>query len=529
MNYLKMLGLLLAAFLVVASSAAANPLTSPEGTAYTSTLKAESSNLKMEGSFVTYECSSSGFEGKVETHSSTSAEGKLSSLSFSGCNYSMTVLKPGTLKIHGGETSPGTVTWSGAEFTLHSSVGQCIFTTNNTDIGTITDSGETKAKAVLDVNAAKIPRTGGNFLCGSSATWTGSFTIATPSTLYVDDGSPPPPASPITSPEGTSYTSTLKAESEGATKLHGSFAGVECAKSALEGKVETHSSTSAEGKLSSFSFSECNYPVEVLKPGTLKIHAGEGNSGTVTSSGAEIRVKSSVGECIFTTSSTDIGTITDSGVTKSNATLDVGSTVLPRTGGNFNCGSSGTWTGSYKVTTPSTLYIHGTRAPEPPSALTSPEGTAYTSTLKAESTNLEMDGSFVSFKCSSSGFEGKIETHSSTSAEGKLSSLSFSGCNYSMTVLKPGTLKIHGGETSPGTVTWSGAEFTLHSSVGQCIFTTNNTDIGTITDSGETKAKAVLDVNAAKIPRTGGNFLCGSSATWTGSFTIATPSTLYVD
>jgi hypothetical protein len=186
MNYLKMLGLLLAAFLVVTQTASANPLTSPEGTAYTSTLKAESSNLKLEGSFVTYECSSSGFEGKIETHSATSAEGKLSSLSFSGCNYSMTVAKPGTLKIHGGETNSGTVTWSGAEFSLHSSVGTCVFTTSSTDIGTITDSSETKGKAVLDINAAKIPRTGGNFLCGSSATWTGSYTIATPSTLYVD-------------------------------------------------------------------------------------------------------------------------------------------------------------------------------------------------------------------------------------------------------------------------------------------------------------------------------------------------------
>jgi hypothetical protein len=187
MNFLKMLGLLVAAaFLSIAGTASANPLTSPEGTAYTSTIKSESTNSQIDGSFVRFECSTTAMEGKVETHSSTSAEAKLSSLGFSGCNYQMTVAKPGTLKIHGGETSPGTVTWSGAEFSLHSSVGQCIFTTNGTDIGTITDSSETKGNAVIDINSAKIPRTGGNFLCGSSGTWTGSFTIGTPSTLYVD-------------------------------------------------------------------------------------------------------------------------------------------------------------------------------------------------------------------------------------------------------------------------------------------------------------------------------------------------------
>lgn len=189
MNYLKMLGLAAvaaAALLAFAGAATANPLTSPEGTAYTSTLKAESTNLEMHGQFITVKCSSSGFEGKIESHSSTSAEGNLSSFTLSGCNYVTTVQNPGTLKIHGGETNKGTVTWSGAQFTMHTSVGTCVFTTSGTDIGTITDSSATKGHAVLDINAAKIPRTGGNFLCGSTGTWTGSYTFTTPSTLYVD-------------------------------------------------------------------------------------------------------------------------------------------------------------------------------------------------------------------------------------------------------------------------------------------------------------------------------------------------------
>jgi hypothetical protein len=61
-------------------------------------------------------------------------------------------------------------------------VGECVFTFNGTQIGTLTSGNPAK----LDVSSAKIPRTGGNFLCGSSGTWTGSYTVNTPSSLYVD-------------------------------------------------------------------------------------------------------------------------------------------------------------------------------------------------------------------------------------------------------------------------------------------------------------------------------------------------------
>lgn len=42
------------------------------------------------------------------------------------------------------------------------------------------------SKAWRDINASKIPRTSGNFLCGSSGTWTGSYDLTTPNDLWVD-------------------------------------------------------------------------------------------------------------------------------------------------------------------------------------------------------------------------------------------------------------------------------------------------------------------------------------------------------
>jgi hypothetical protein len=332
-----------------AGGASANPLTSPVGTSYTSTLKAESSSWKLSGTFTAVECKGSTLEGKVESDSETMAAGNLSSLSFKECNFATTVKKPGSLEIRPAGEGKGTVISSGAEIIVSSSVGECVFTTNNTDIGTLTGTDVTSGSAVLDLSEG-LPRTAGNFLCGASGTLSGSYKFATPSTLYVDEGK-----NPLTSPEGTRYVNTIKAESEGTTSLEGSFSTVTC-KSSLEGKVETTTETKASGKLSSLTFSECNFPTTVKKAGSLEIRPiGEGK-GTVRSSEAEILVNSSVGECVFKTNSTDLGTLTGTSVTGTNATLDVNS-IVPRTAGNFLCGSSGTLTGSYKITTPSTLRV----------------------------------------------------------------------------------------------------------------------------------------------------------------------------
>ena len=158
--------------------------------------------------------------------------------------------------------------------------------------------------------------------------------------------------------------------------------------------------------------------------------------------------------------------------------------------------------------------------------VTSSEGS--TPNLVLTSTNSEFDGSFVTFKCVHSKMAGNVENHGpSGTVEGSIDSLSFTECNYQMTVNYGGSLQIHpdsSGVTGDGTATWTEGSFTIHTSVGTCTVTTNATTIGTL-DGG---SPAFLYINSAKLPRTGGNFLCGSSVTWTGSYRVNSPSTLEV-
>lgn len=197
MKHLKMLGLLAviaAALMAFAGTASASTATSPKGTVYTGIYKAEvEGSVKLDGSFVTVQCNQSIIEGKVEQHGSgVTTGGKISTMDFSSCNYSVTVLKAGSLEAHQtggkGTDADGTVTSSGLELTIHTSVGACTFTTNNTDVGTgtLTSSDTTGGNATLDIATSAIPRTGGSFLCGASGILTGSYKVVTPSTLYID-------------------------------------------------------------------------------------------------------------------------------------------------------------------------------------------------------------------------------------------------------------------------------------------------------------------------------------------------------
>ena len=186
----------------------------------------------------------------------------------------------------------------------------------------------------------------------------------------------PASATTLTSGTGTVYTSTIKAEASSTPTLDGSFTTVTCKKSTVEGKVEKHGAgITVSGNISTLSFGECNFPVTVIKTGSLEVHPitevktetkidhpeckSTECTGTLTSTGAEVTVATSVGSCIFTTSATSVGTVTPTNDTGGNAILDIGSSPIPRTGGNFLCGSSATWTGAYKVVTPSSLWIDG--------------------------------------------------------------------------------------------------------------------------------------------------------------------------
>jgi len=182
-------------------------------------------------------------------------------------------------------------------------------------------------------------------------------------------------ATTLTSPSGTTYTSTIASTAEEPVSLDGPFTTVTCKTSTVEGKVETHGAgVTAGGKIGVLKFGECNFTVTVEANGSLEIHpvkvngttveacSGTNCTGTLTSTGAKVLITTSIGNCGYETKATDIGLLTPTNDTGATATLDIGANgtgKIPRTFGSagFLCGSTGQWTGAYKVNTPDSLFI----------------------------------------------------------------------------------------------------------------------------------------------------------------------------
>jgi hypothetical protein len=170
-------------------------------------------------------------------------------------------------------------------------------------------------------------------------------------------------ATELTSPTGTKLGvgTVFRLESEGHISYDAIIGNVEC-DSILEGHISNagSSSTTVSGPIDVLSLLGCTngVAVNILQNGSLEIHHTTGFNGTLTSSGTEMTVEQSGFHCIFKTSATDIGTLTGSPNDTSDATLDISATI-PRIGGRSGafCGSSAPWTGSFKVTKPTPLFI----------------------------------------------------------------------------------------------------------------------------------------------------------------------------
>lgn len=177
-------GAVLIALLASTTAAHATTVTSPSGTQYSGTISAESTNSVFEGSFTSVPCKKMVITWKVESQGAgVTAEGKVSTFSFLECSATVTVKKTGSVSKHSSLFGNATMTGSGQEFVVHSSVGECIFTTSNTDLGVV--KGGFPARVVPD-NTRVVPRTGGSFFCGSSMEWKGDFTVTTPRSLFFD-------------------------------------------------------------------------------------------------------------------------------------------------------------------------------------------------------------------------------------------------------------------------------------------------------------------------------------------------------
>ena len=338
-------------------------------------------------------------------------------------------------------------------------------------------------------------------------------------------------ATPLTSPAGTGFEGSIHAEAEGAIGLHSDAFSFTCKKSTFSAEFEAPgSATTAKAQINSLAFVECGFPVTVKALGSLEVHSVGGGNGTVTWSGGEFTVDGPFGiNCLYKTSNTHIGTLTGSKTTGATATLDLGSALIPRTGHSAFCGTTGEWTGSYKVTSPDYLAVDDEAPLSTP--LTSPAGTGFKGALHAESEGtVEMHGEAFSFNCKSTLSAEMEASGSATTAAGEITSLALSECSFPVTVLKTGSLEIHSKGSGNGTATWTGGEFTVHGPFGiNCIYKTSSTHIGNLTGSKTTGATATLDIGTALIPRTGHNAFCGGWGEWTGSYRVTTPDYLAVD
>jgi hypothetical protein len=173
----------------------------------------------------------------------------------------------------------------------------------------------------------------------------------------------PASATIVTSIQGLSYTGgPLKIVSDGEILLDNEFGFLpfRC-EWTLEASVESDGAgLTATGKFSNVTISCTDKAVAtVLNKGSFEIHALPQANGTFTVAGLEVTMTHPAGFiCIFGTGAgVDLGTLTSTFATGGNATIDATGAKIPRTGHSPFCGAETTVTGSFKVVTPTTLYI----------------------------------------------------------------------------------------------------------------------------------------------------------------------------
>lgn len=126
-----------------------------------------------------------------------------------------------------------------------------------------------------------------------------------------------------------------------------------CTGSEMTAKTEgTFTASVIGGKVSKLTFFNCTHTTKVLSPGNLSIAWTAGTNGSVSSSGAEITMFSTIwGVSLVcrTLAGTKIGTLT--GSSSGHATLDINALL--------DCGieSEVAWTGTYSVTAPTGLGV----------------------------------------------------------------------------------------------------------------------------------------------------------------------------
>ena len=171
-------------------------------------------------------------------------------------------------------------------------------------------------------------------------------------------------ANTLTSPAGTNLLagSTIHLTLESGTSLL-LKAGIEdtCTESTMHGTVSAINTTHAEIALTAtgtpptgLSFEKCTQHTRVVTPGKLTIN----DTGEVFTINSRVEINvTGLGTCYYGAEATPIkiGTL----IAGSPAKLTVNTTVLPRLeiSNKLICAKEATWTGTYRFTAPTSLFI----------------------------------------------------------------------------------------------------------------------------------------------------------------------------
>lgn len=160
----------------------------------------------------------------------------------------------------------------------------------------------------------------------------------------------------LTSPAGTEYTGVMDASVEESVLLEAGPFEVTCTEGTVKGNVTTNNETHAAGAIEELTFGNCNAEVvTTITNGSLTLKDDEvfaiSNAVTVRKFGIS---------CIYggaASPGTRVGTLTDSSVTGTNATMDIEASLVKKPNSGFLCVEGANWIGNYTVTSPNPLYI----------------------------------------------------------------------------------------------------------------------------------------------------------------------------
>jgi cytoskeletal protein CcmA (bactofilin family) len=479
--------------------------------------------LTAAAGLVEISCTKSTLAGNSET--TETPHGALSSLTFSGCNNTVEVLKAGTLEVHWDAAHNGLVTARGFKVRVKASGLTCTFGGEIKE--GLTLSGGSPATVTATAN---VPLEEG-FFCPSTAVWHAQYKISQPAPLYVIAGENgaallcASTSATCTEPvyaAGTEVKAELESGTESVLTAAGGLGQISCKASTLSGTIEALETP--HGSISSLTFGECSSTVEVLKAGELEVHWDAEHNGQITIKGFEVRVKAGGLTCTFG------GNLSEAFLTLfSGNPATVAATPALQLKSGESCPSSAFWHATYRLTAPQPLYvakaING--ATILCSSLTSICNDPYYGAgteVKAEleggtETILTAAGGLVEIKCSKSTLAGTTETVDTP--RGKPSSLTFSECNNSVEVLNSGEIELHWDSEHNGKVEARNFEVRVKASGLTCIFGSVTEGV-TLTGGSPPIADATATVNLKS------GFFCPASAVWHAKYKVTAPESLYV-